>query len=297
MSKYLYTVGDRTQTLQEWGEEIGVKWKTLWARINKGMPPENAIVREIERKTPQRNMNKVVEKICNGCGNKFLIPKCRDWREKSCSSECKIKVRQRKTSLLNESRKRCCIHCGTEFIAKISQIKSDQGKFCSLQCSFDGQVRYFIHSASSREKARNTLTDGYRTGRLVRASGEDNPQWMGGPVATTRRRTESGKAAQALRRYRKMNPEKVREFAIRRKNRILKKLPAGTIKKIGEAQRWKCAICCISVKNGYHVDHIMPLKLGGQHEPFNIQILCQKCNVRKNAKHPIQYMQEQGFLL
>lgn len=297
MTRKLYSVNGRELTLQQWGEELGVKWKTLWARINKGIPLDQAISKEFTKKTPQRDMSKVIEKVCEWCEKPFLIPKCRDWREKSCSSDCKDKARAGKTEKLKESRTRSCALCGGSFIVKLSQIKAMQGSFCSLKCSFDGQVRKFIHSPSAREKALNTFKEGIRTGRNVRQSGASHPKWMGGPAATRKRRTESGKAAATLRRYRKENPHRVREFSMTRKDKMGKSLPKGTIQRIGDAQRWKCAICYVHVKNGYHADHIMPLKLGGEHEPGNIQILCQTCNVRKNAKHPIQYMQERGFLL
>lgn len=41
----------------------------------------------------------------------------------------------------------------------------------------------------------------------------------------------------------------------------------------------------------------MPLAKGGEHTPFNIQLLCPRCNVRKSAKHPVDFMQENGYLL
>lgn len=47
----------------------------------------------------------------------------------------------------------------------------------------------------------------------------------------------------------------------------------------------------------YHIDHIVPIKLGGDNSKLNIQILCPTCNMRKNAKHPIKFAQENGLLL
>jgi 5-methylcytosine-specific restriction endonuclease McrA len=64
-----------------------------------------------------------------------------------------------------------------------------------------------------------------------------------------------------------------------------------------KAQKWKCACCRQSVKRRYHVDHVMPLALGGSNHPHNLQILCPDCNLRKSAKHPIDFMQQRGFLL
>lgn len=36
---------------------------------------------------------------------------------------------------------------------------------------------------------------------------------------------------------------------------------------------------------------------GGTNTDDNIQLLNAKCNVSKGAKHPIEFMQKQGFLL
>lgn len=44
-------------------------------------------------------------------------------------------------------------------------------------------------------------------------------------------------------------------------------------------------------------DHIMPMDLGGSNDASNLQLLCQSCNSSKHAKHPVDFMQERGFLL
>jgi 5-methylcytosine-specific restriction endonuclease McrA len=62
-------------------------------------------------------------------------------------------------------------------------------------------------------------------------------------------------------------------------------------------QRFRCAECGTSVRSKRNVDHIMPLKLGGTNDKRNIQILCPKCNMRKHAKHPIDWARENGRLL
>lgn len=61
-------------------------------------------------------------------------------------------------------------------------------------------------------------------------------------------------------------------------------------------QRRRCAICKKQLTK-FHIDHIMPVAKGGSHEIGNLQILCPKCNLRKHATHPIDYMQKLGFLL
>lgn len=59
------------------------------------------------------------------------------------------------------------------------------------------------------------------------------------------------------------------------------------VRRIYADQDGLCAACkCDLSKSGYHVDHIMPIALGGTNWPHNIQILCPPCNLSKSAKHP-----------
>lgn len=69
------------------------------------------------------------------------------------------------------------------------------------------------------------------------------------------------------------------------------------ILRIHAAQKYKCAECGVSTKKAKHVDHIMPLALGGSNWPENLQILCPLCNDIKGAKHPLEFAKQNGRLL
>ncbi|MEJ7685613.1 MAG: HNH endonuclease [Variovorax sp.] len=62
-------------------------------------------------------------------------------------------------------------------------------------------------------------------------------------------------------------------------------------------QRGKCACCRCSIEERYDVDHVTALAAGGSNDRSNLQLLCPTCNKKKNAKDPIAFMQENGFLL
>ena len=75
------------------------------------------------------------------------------------------------------------------------------------------------------------------------------------------------------------------------------KLSRGLAEKLFNLQRGKCACCKQPLGDNYHMDHIMPIALGGANEDCNIQLLRSTCNQQKYAKHPIDFMQQKGFLL
>lgn len=110
--------------------------------------------------------------------------------------------------------------------------------------------------------------------------------------------------AARVRKYNQSNPEK--QAAINRNYRARKRSSGGTntaadIKAILTNQRGLCANCKTKLfKSGakkYHVDHIMPLALGGSNWPSNLQCLCQFCNLSKGAKHPDDWAAENGRLI
>ena len=96
------------------------------------------------------------------------------------------------------------------------------------------------------------------------------------------------------------NPENLRIMAHNRRARKREgggRLSSGLAKRLLKLQRGKCACCGEPLGTDYHMDHIMPLALGGTNTDSNIQLLRAKCNLQKHAKHPVEFMQERGFLL
>lgn len=74
-------------------------------------------------------------------------------------------------------------------------------------------------------------------------------------------------------------------------------LSRGLVEKLHKLQRGKCACCGLPLGESYHLDHIMPLALGGPNVDSNTQLLRSRCNLKKSAQHPVDYMRTKGLLL
>lgn len=112
-----------------------------------------------------------------------------------------------------------------------------------------------------------------------------------------KRKTYSGECVACIkvntRRDIVMNPE---SYAAARANRRSMKFVNGgrhtakDIRNLFEEQEGLCKSCgaCL-VENSYHVDHIIPLILGGKNSKDNLQLLCPTCNLRKGSLRPEEW--------
>lgn len=105
--------------------------------------------------------------------------------------------------------------------------------------------------------------------------------------------------------------EKSRQWAINNKekkrisvlNRRVRQKSSGVlskniINKLKLLQKCFCACGCGNkLEVDFHMDHIVPIALGGQNIDSNIQLLNKICNLQKSSKHPIDFMQSKGYLL
>ena len=123
-------------------------------------------------------------------------------------------------------------------------------------------------------------------------------------LARQYRKNNPEKIKQSKSNWEKSNPEKHKTISVKRtQNRRAKKLgnggelSKGIIQRLLTIQKGKCACCGKSLKDGYHLDHIMPLALGGQNSDNNVQLLTPTCNWKKGAKHPADWARELGRLI
>lgn len=76
------------------------------------------------------------------------------------------------------------------------------------------------------------------------------------------------------------------------------KLSMGLAEKLFKLQRGMCACGCQQpLGDDFHLDHRMPLALGGTNTDHNMQLLRATCNRQKHAKHPVDFMRSRGFLI
>jgi hypothetical protein len=166
---------------------------------------------------------------------------------------------------------RACTHASGFFSQKICQ------KCGGTERNSEGRCKVCRNAKSKREREKNPL---YYTAYLEQWR-KDNPGYLA--------------------KYRKENPDSNRTHLHNR--RALKrnnggKLSSDLAKKLFSLQRGMCACGCgQALGNDYHLDHRMPIVLGGANEDWNMQLLTQRCNNQKKSKHPIDFMQSRGFLL
>ena len=99
--------------------------------------------------------------------------------------------------------------------------------------------------------------------------------------------------------WKKNNKEKANIITNNYRNRKKNKgnLSKDLTSKLISLQKSRCACCGMPLGKDFHLDHIIPLHLGGMNIDTNIQLLRKVCNLRKGHKHPVDYMQSIGMLL
>lgn len=119
-------------------------------------------------------------------------------------------------------------------------------------------------------------------------------------IAANWARNNPEKVHANLKAWRAANPDqaatKVRKYRARKRGADGTHT-AGDVRGLMKAQKCMCAVCRVDITDAYHVDHIMPLVLGGSNDRTNLQLLCPSCNTSKGGKHPVDFMQKRGFLI
>jgi 5-methylcytosine-specific restriction endonuclease McrA len=62
------------------------------------------------------------------------------------------------------------------------------------------------------------------------------------------------------------------------------KFTAADIRLLMVQQNGQCKLCGVMIILKFHIDHIVPLVAGGSNWPFNLQLLCPTCNMKKGSR-------------
>lgn len=76
-------------------------------------------------------------------------------------------------------------------------------------------------------------------------------------------------------------------------------ITAADLRTLYIEQEGRCAYCGISIywdiKNDIHLDHVMPLNRGGQHNTGNCLLTCSNCNLTKGQKTVVEWSRVRGW--
>lgn len=231
-----------------------------------------------------------VQQDCHQCGRPMWFPSCKAGKYLTCGAECSAALREAKRL----ERQTNCLTCLQAFIPRPAQLRIGGGKYCCIACAEPGRAAGRTPEVAAKRGAEQKRR--FASGVWAPPRGEDNPNWKGGKAARKARAALKVDERRAKRRaYLKANPHKAREW--RQSRRGIGSLPKGTVGRLMRSQRGLCPVCRADLKNGYHLDHVVPLAKGGKHRSDNVQLLCPTCNIQKSAKDPVEFMQSRGFLL
>ena len=171
-----------------------------------------------------------------------------------------------------------CKPCATAYLYKWRTENPE--KFRSIQNVWDGKNKERLKEAAHALYEKNKVEK----------------------IAYSKEYYESNKEQVSRRKaeWQRNNKESVKLSFHKRRARKLAaggSLSKGLEQQLFVLQRGKCACCGLPLGDNYHLDHIMPLALGGTNTDDNIQLLRQRCNNQKHTKHPVDFMQSRGFLL
>ena len=135
----------------------------------------------------------------------------------------------------------------------------------------------------------------------LREHTEANKEWKREYDREYRKRQGPEVQLERSRKWRAANPEKraaiVHSYTARRRAQTKGGVSTTALAAWAKAARKVCYWCRTKCARGYHIDHYTPLSKGGAHELANLVIACGPCNLKKNAKDPLDFAREVGRLL
>lgn len=201
-------------------------------------------------------------KQCKNCGGT-------DFYEKDRKCKVCVLARVKRYALANPEKVKAA-HAA-KYRKKATEINAKQAERRKLN-----QGHYRAKDAAYYEKNKEKLNEGarkyYQNNKVV--------------------------AKERMKRWHSENPHANKTYGQSRRVRSAgEKLSVGIVDRLLILQKGKCACCRAPLGKDFHIDHIVPVALGGRNIDSNIQLLRKSCNLQKHARHPVDYMQSKGFLL
>lgn len=220
----------------------------------------------------------VAVKPCRACG---AVDRNKRGNCKPCANE-----RRRKWGAINRDKVRKANREWRETNPEKARKAVRKWAEANAQALADRQRKYY-------EANRKQISESKRRHREDNREqiAERNSKWQ---------KANPDKVAERNRKWKQSNPEKVKVVTHNRRAKAKGnggKLSASIVQKLLTKQNNKCVCCGASLDNGYHLDHIMPLALGGMNDDSNVQLLTPKCNMSKGSKHPDVWAGEKGIKL
>lgn len=221
-----------------------------------------------------------------------------------------------------EGQDKQCTKCRQEYPATTEfWYRKNGGKYgldstCKKCRSFYFTQRYALNKDNVRERdakryranrdailarAKERRADGRRLAyerEWAEAHREDTRRnarayyWRNRERLIEKAREKNRQSREYRRSWGQTNKEKVLAYSRNRRAREYRAAgshgPEDVAQQYGR-QGGKCYYCGEGVGEQYHVDHIVPLLLGGSNGPENIVIACPWCNRSKGARHPMEF--------
>lgn len=219
---------------------------------------------------------------CAHCGSAFTYVPSRGPRRKYCSTVCSSRAawsvrdkakfyQDRKTSTL------VCLACTIEFIGLPT------AKYCSTKCS--------ATAANTARSTRQRIAQ-RKLRRAARGTSGKGTVWTQGPCNRCGVEFISKTNAVTTAKYCSVQCREL-DKDDRRRERIALTLTDGepVIRwRIFKRDRYRCHICkrktdaskAVPHPRAPTIDHLIPIALGGRHEPANVACACFQCNSAKS---------------
>ena len=237
---------------------------------------------------------------------------------KQCKREYDKAYRKQKAAQISATKKKCFEAKKDQYLAtKKVYYENNKAEIAAKSAVYRAENRDYIlaKKAEYRDKNREKLREDQKafyeankTRRLAEAKAyvERNKDKVKDRRKDYHRRNSEKACARAQAWYKtnidrvklraaayyKANPEVFHNSRVKRRSLVKgQSLSAGLVDLLLKEQGCRCAGCSSELTE-FHLDHVMPLSLGGAHEDNNIQLLCAKCNLTKHAKHPLKWFEE-----